>query len=180
MFKFIGKVFSTTSKIVGTGLNVTTSAVNEINKGLTNVSNYLERKNQLSDIARRVSNGQLSKAQALLEVEKNIGIEALKEFEEILERLKEGDLKLAVFEVFPIGQEEKIPKDRQEVINHLIFRYGSIDINKFNRYFNETRDSLIEVLGKKSDSLSDKELYEQYKIKEKELDEFLKSVINRK
>ena len=66
------------------------------------------------------------------------------------------------------------------MINHLIFRYGSIDINKFNRYFNETRDSLIEVLGKKSDSLSDKELYEQYKIKEKELDEFLKSVINRK
>ena len=180
MFKFIGKVFSTTSKAVGTSLNVTTSALNEINKGLINVSNHLERKNQLSGIARRVSNGQLSKVQALLEVEKNIGIDALKEFEEILEGFKERDLKLAVFEIFPMEQEGKIPKDRQEVINHLIFRYGSIDINKFNRYINEIRDSFIEILGEKSDSLSDKELYEQYKIKKKELDEFVERMLDRK
>ena len=148
MFKFIGKVFSTTSKAVGIGLNVTASAVNEINNGLTNVSNYLERKNQLSGIARRVSNGQLSKVRALLEVEKNIGIDALKEFEEILDRFKERDLKLAVFEVFPIEQEEKKSKDREEVINHFIFRYGSIDINKFNSEINEIRNSFIEILGK--------------------------------
>lgn len=185
MCKFICRIFSATSKTVSitsktveTGLTLTTSALNEVNKGLNNLSNHLERKNKLYDIASKVYDGKLTKKQALQEIKTFWGADSYLDFEYELNKFKSLELKSAVYEIFPFGDNNKKPITREDVINRLTYKYGSIDTKEFNNYVENERMRIMDLLGKRFDyktrSLSDLALYEEYKKKIIELDEFMK------
>ena len=185
MCKFICRIFSATSKTISvtsktveTGLTLTTSALNEVNKGLNNLSNHFERKKKLYDIASKVYDGKLTKKQALQEVKNFFGSDSYLDFEYELNKFKSLDLKSAVYEIFPFGDDNKKPKTREDIINRLTIKYGAIDTKEFDNYVENERVRIMDLLGKRLDyttrSLSDLALYEEYKKKIIELDEFIK------
>ena len=189
MCKFICRIFSAASKTVSvtgktieTGLTLTTSGLNEVNKGLNNLSNqlsnHLERKNKLYDIASKVYNGKLTKKQALQEVKNFFGSDSYLDFEYELNKFKRLEFKSAVYEIFPFGDNNKKPKTREEITNRLTIKYGAIDTKEFDNYVENERVRVMDLLGKRFDyttrSLSDLALYEEYKKKVVEIDEFMK------
>ena len=58
MFKMIGNLFSVTSKAIGTTVDVTNSALNEVNKGLdsfnSNLRKHTEKMELLRDLSKKV------------------------------------------------------------------------------------------------------------------------------
>ena len=178
IFSAASKTVSITSKTVETGLTLTTSALNEVNKGLNNLSNHLERKNRLYDIASKVYDGRLTKKQALQEIKTFLGADSYLDFEYELNKFKSLELKSAVYEIFPFGDNNKKPITREDIINRLTDKYGSIDTKELNNYVESERMRIMDLLGKRFDyktrSLSDLALYEEYKKKIIELDEFMK------
>lgn len=171
MCKFIFSLFSTTSKAISatsktieTGLNVTNSALNELNRGLNNIATSLERKNKLMEIAKKVYEGQITKAQALVEVNSHFGSGFYTDFEDELNYYRDLELKHGVNEVFPIDNKE--PKTREQVLSKLNLKYGKIDRMCFELHLKERRSWIINFIDDKSRNLSlltDKELHDEFK-----------------
>lgn len=182
IFSALSKTVSVTGKTIETGLTLTTSGLNEVNKGLNNLSNNLsnnlERKNKLYDIASKVYDGKLTKKQALQEVKTFFGSDAYLDFEYELNKFKRLEFKSAIYEIFPLGDENKQPKTREDIVNCLTIKYGYVDKQEFDNYVENKRLRIMDLLGGRFDykirSLSDLALYEEYKKKIIEIDEFMK------
>lgn len=181
MFKFFSALFKTiavSSKTVETGLEITASTLNEVNKSLdtfsNNLKNSIELKKQLFKIAKEVYSNDISFEDAKQKVIKNFGMQSYEKFEHELDRFRTIDIESSVFKILPVTKDSIIVSKKEDVLNLLIKKYGSIDLNEFNFYLDDRRRQVIDFIsggnkisGKSKnkyhyESLNEQELYEEY------------------
>lgn len=181
MFKFFSALFKTiavSSKTVETGLEITASTLNEVNKSLdtfsNNLKNSIELKKQLFKIAKEVYSNDISFEDAKQKVIKNFGMQSYEKFEHELDRFRKIDIESSVFKILPVTKDSIIVSKKEDVLNLLIKKYGSIDLNEFNFYLDDRRRQVIDFIsggnkisGKSKtkyhyESLNEQELYEEY------------------
>lgn len=196
MFKFFSALFKTiavSSKTVGTGLEITASTLNEVNKGLNtfsnNLKNSIELKKQLFEIAKEVYSNDISFEDAKQKVIKNFGMQSYEKFEHELDRFRTIDIESSVFKILPVT-EDMIIVSKEDALNSLIKKYGSIDIKEFNFYLNDRRRQVINVISNGSgitgksnnkyhyESLNEQELYEEYLATTEACKKIMKELLN--
>lgn len=181
MFKMIGNLFSVTSKAIGTTIDVTNSALNEVNKGLdsfnSNLRKHTEKMELLSDLSKKVYENKISYAESLRIVKSQLGEIAYPDYEEKLDFYRDLEYKRKSYDIFGIGNSHKvIPKElvKQELIN----KYGRINETYFENRLNDRREDIIRLLLSGSQKsyfdfkrMNDSELIELY---HKQIDEINK------
>lgn len=193
MFKFFSALFKTisvSSKTVETGLEITASTLNEVNKGLNSFYDSLELKLQLRKIAGKVFSNDLSFEDAKQKVIENFGMQSYEEFEHELDRFRGIDIQSSVYKILP-ETKDRVITSKEDVLNLLIKKYGSIDLKEFNLYLDERRRwfidyiiNCVEISGKSTnkshyESLNEQELYEEYLANSNAFEKIINELLNK-
>lgn len=197
MFKFFSALFKTiavSSKTVEAGLEITASTLNEVNKGLNsfsnNLKNSIELKKQLFEIAKEVYSNDISFEDAKQKVIENFGMPSYEKFEHELDRFRTIDIESSVYKILPVT-EDRIIVSKEDALNLLIKKYGSIDLKEFNLYLDDRRRQVINFIssgngisGKSTskyhyESLNEQELYEEYLAISKVYEKIMKELLNK-
>lgn len=193
MFKFFSALFKTisvSSKTVETGLEITASTLNEVNKGLNSFYDSLELKLQLRKIAGKVFSNDLSFEDAKQKVIENFGMQSYEEFEHELDRFRGIDIQSSVYKILP-ETKDRVITSKEDVLNLLIKKYGSIDLKEFNLYLDERRRwfidyiiNCVEISGKSTnkshyESFNEQELYEEYLANSNAFEKIINELLNK-
>ena len=131
-------------------------------------------KKQLFKIAKEVYSNDISFEDAKQKVIKNFGMQSYEKFEHELDRFRTIDIEASVFKILPVTKDSIIVSKKEDALNLLIKKYGSIDLNEFNFYLDDRRRQVIDFIsggnkisGKSKtkyhyESLNEQELYEEY------------------
>ncbi|EQA06686.1 hypothetical protein QA312_06355 [Glaesserella parasuis] len=172
MFKMIGNLFSVTSKAIGTTIDVTNSALNEVNKGLdsfnSNLRKHTEKMELLRDLSKKVYENKISYAESLRIVKSQLGEIAYPDYEEKLDLYRDLEYVDKSYDIFGMGSTHKVIA-KELVKKELINKYGRINETYFEYRLRDRREDIIRLLLNGSQKsyfdfqrMNDSELIELY------------------
>lgn len=181
MFKMICNLFSVTSKAIETTVNITNSALNEVNKGLdsfnANLRKHTEKMELLRELSKKVYENKISYTESLRIIKSQLGETAYPDYEEELDFYRDLEYKRKSYDIFGIGDLYKVIS-KELVKEELINKYGRINETYFEYRLRDRREDIIRLLLNGSQKsyvdlkrMDDSELIELY---HKEIDELNK------
>ncbi|MCT8663934.1 hypothetical protein Q7466_06140 [Glaesserella parasuis] len=185
MFKMICNLFSVTSKAIETTVNITNSALNEVNKGLdsfnANLRKHTEKMELLRELSKEVYENKISYAESLRIIKSQLGETAYPDYEEELDIYRDLEYiakSYDIYDIFGMGATHKVIA-KELVKKELINKYGRINETYFEYRLRDRREDIIRLLLSGSQKsyfdfkrMNDSELIELY---HKRIDEINKN-----